>query len=105
MSERENNSENKPSEMVDVRSLDTYSLLSLFVSLLTEKAWQTMGLRTKPGTEKIKVDSDQARDAIDTITFLAEKIQPHLGDVEKRRLQGIVADLKLNYVRLAKMQK
>ena len=105
MSERKNNAENRQSEMVDIRSLDTYSLLGMFVDLLTEKAWQTMGLRTKPGSEKIEVDFDQARVAIDTIAFLAEKVQPHLPDIEKRRLEGIVADLKLNYVRVTETQQ
>ncbi len=105
MSERKNNAENRQSEMVDIRSLDTYSLLGMFVGLLTEKAWQTMGLRTKPGSEKIEVDFDQARVAIDTTAFLAEKVQPHLPDIEKRRLEGIVADLKLNYVRVTKTQQ
>jgi hypothetical protein len=105
MSEREETTENKQSEMVDIRSLDTYTLLSMFVGLLTEKAWQTMGLRTKPGTEKVEVDFEQARVAIDTTAFLAEKVQTHMPDVEKRRLEGIVADLKLNYVRLTNTQQ
>ena len=104
MSKRDD-AENKQPEMVDIGSLDTYSLLGMFVSLLTEKAWQTMGLRTKPGTEKIEVDFDQARVAIDTTAFLAGKVQPHLPDVEKRRLEGVVADLKLNYARLTTQQK
>ena len=105
MSERKDDAEKKPSEMVDIRSLDTYSLLGLFVSLLAEKAWQTMGLTTKPGTDKIEADLDQARVAIDTTAFLAEKVEPHLPDIEKRQLEGIVADLKLNYVRLTETQQ
>lgn len=95
----------KQSEAVDILSLDTYSLLAMFVGLLTEKAWQTMGLRTKPGTEKIEADFDQARVAIDAAAFLAEKVQPHLPDAEKRQLEGVVADLKLNYVRLSKTEQ
>ena len=98
-------SEDKQSEVVDIRSLDTYSLLAMFVGLLTEKAWQSMGVRTQPGTEKVEVDHDQARVAIDTTAFLAEKLQPHLPDAEKRRLEGVVADLKLNYVRLSKTEQ
>ena len=40
----------------DITSLDTYSLIGLFISLLSAKAWQTMGLRVKPGTDKIEKD-------------------------------------------------
>ncbi len=105
MSERKDDAEKKPSEMVDITSLDTYSLLGLFVGLLSEKAWQTMGLRTKPGTDKIEADFDQARVAIDTTAFLAEKVQPHLPDTEKRRLESIVTDLKINYVRLTQTKQ
>jgi hypothetical protein len=88
--------------MVDVASLDVYSLLGLFVGLVAEKAWQTLGLRTKPGTDKVETDFDQARVAIDTVGFFLEKLQPRLPDDEKRHLEGLVADLKLNYVRLMK---
>jgi len=102
MSERQENAENRPPEMVDIVSLDTYSLLGIFAGLLAEKAWQTMGLRTKPGTDKVETDFDQAHVAIDTVSFFAEKLRPRLPDDEKRRLEGLVADLKLNYVRLTK---
>ena len=102
MSERDDATENRQPEMVDIVSLNVYSLLGLFVGLLAEKAWQTMGLRTKPGTDKVESDFDQARVAIDTVGFFVEKLQPHLPDDEKRRLEGLVADLKLNYVRLTK---
>ncbi len=100
MSERKDEAENSPPKAVDIVSLDIYSLLGLFVGLVSEKAWQTMGLRTKPGTDKIETDLDQAQVAIDTVGFLAEKLQPRLPDDEKRRLEGLLADLKLNYVRL-----
>jgi hypothetical protein len=102
MGERQENAENRRPEMMDIRSLDTYSLLGLFLGILAEKAWQTMGLRTKPGTDKIETDFHQARIAIDTAGFLAEKLQSHLPHDEKRRLEGLVADLRLNYARLAK---
>ena len=105
MSQRKDDVENRPPEMVDIVSLDTYSLLGLFLGLLAEKAWQTMGLRTKPGTDKTETDFDQARVAIDTVDFLVEKVQPRLPVDERRRLVGLAADLKLNYVRLTKTQQ
>ena len=91
-----------PPGMVDIASLDTYSLMGLFLGLLAEKAWQTMGLRAKPGTDKVETDFDQSRVAIDTVAFLTEKLQPHLPEEQRRHLEGLVADLKLNYVRLTK---
>jgi hypothetical protein len=102
MSQGKDAAETRQPEMMDIASLDVYSLLGLFVGILAEKAWQTLGLRTKPGTDKVETDFDQARVAIDTVGFFAEKLQPRLPDEEKRRLEGLVADLKLNYVRLTK---
>lgn len=102
MSEKKDSAETRQPEMVDIASLDVYSLLDLFVGILAEKAWQTLGLRTKTGTDKVETDFDQARVAIDTVSFFAEKLQLRLSEDEKRRLEGLVADLKLNYVRLTK---
>ncbi len=102
MSKENDAAEKEPPGMVDIASLDTYSLMGLFLGLLAEKAWQTMGLRAKPGTDKIETDFDQSRVAIDTVGFLTEKLQPHLPEEQRRHLEGLVADLKLNYVRLTK---
>ena len=102
MGEKKDSEETRPPEMVDIASLDVYSLLGLFVGILAEKAWQALGLRMKPGTDKVETDFDQARVAIDTVGFFAEKLQLRLSEDEKRRMEGLVADLKLNYVRLTK---
>lgn len=102
MSEGKDAAETRQPEMVDIASLDVYSLLGLFLGIVAEKAWQTLGLRTKPGTDKVETDFDQARVAIDTVGFFAEKLRLRMSDDEKRRLEGLVADLKLNYVRLTK---
>lgn len=85
----------------DVGSLDAYSLIGLFIGLLSAKAWQTMGLRVKPGADKIEKDFDQARTAIDTIDFLVHKLKSRVPESERGRLEGLVADLKLNFVRVS----
>ena len=102
MGEKKDSAETRQPEMMDIASLDVYSLLGLFLGILAEKAWQTLGLRTKTGTDKVETDFDQARLAIDAVSFFAEKLQLRLPEEEKRRLEGLVADLKLNYVRLTK---
>ncbi len=85
----------------DITSLDTYSLIGLFIGLLSAKAWETMGLRVKPGTDKIEKDFDQARIAIDTIDFLVQKIKSRIPEPEMGRLESMVGDLKLNFVRVS----
>ena len=83
----------------DITSLDTYTLIELFLGLLSAKAWETMGLRMKPGTDKIEKDLDQARTAIDTIDFLVQKLRSRVPESEMSRVESLVADLKLNFVR------
>jgi len=83
----------------DITSLDTYSLIGLFIGLLSAKAWETMGLRVKPGTDKIEKDLDQARTAIDTVDLLVQKLKSRIPEAERSRLESMVGDLKLNFVR------
>jgi len=74
------------------------------ISILSEKAWQTMGLRVKPGTETVQKDLDEARLAIDIVDFLTGKIADGMADTERTRLESLVADLKLNFARVASRQ-
>jgi len=85
----------------DITSLDTYSLIGLFVGLLSAKAWETMGLRVKPGTDEIEKDFDQARTAIDTVDFLVQKLKSRIPEPDISRLESLVGDLKLNFVRVS----
>jgi len=93
--------EGKEPEIRDISSLDAYSLIGLFIGLLSAKAWETMGLRVKSGTDRVEKDFDQARTAIDTIDFLVQKLKSRIQDEEISRLESLVGDLKLNFVRLS----
>lgn len=86
----------------DITSLDTYTLLGLFISILSAQAWQHMGLRVKPGTDQIVKDFDRARTAIDCISFLIDKLEPHIPENEKTKLRSLLTDLQINFARLSK---
>ena len=88
----------KPSTL-DITTLDTYVLLGLFINILSNQAWQHMGLRVKPGTDKVEIDFERARLAIDCIASLIEKLEPHIPDAEKNELRNLLADLQINFVR------
>ncbi len=91
----------QPSAM-DITSLDTYVLLTLFINILASQAWQHMGLRVKPGADTIEQDLERARTAIDCIAFLVEKLAGHLQESEAKGLRTLLADLQINFVRIAK---
>ena len=84
----------------DITSIDTYVLLSLFINILNTQAWQHMGLRIKPGTEKVEKDLERAETAIDCIAFLIDKLETHIQESEHKSLKKLLTDLQINFVRL-----
>ena len=68
------------------------------IDILHQGAWIAMGLRADPATGEVQQDLEEARIAIDCVTFLASKIEDVLDDATRRELKRIVSDLQMNYV-------
>ncbi len=96
--ESESSGDEKAAGAVDITSIDIYPLLGFFISLLNEQAWQYMGLRVRPATQKIEKDVSRARIAIDCIAFLIDKLEPQLSDKEKTKMRALLANLQINFV-------
>ncbi len=77
-------------------------LVRLRIAEFSEFAWIHMGLVANPLTQLVVKDLPQARLAIDCAAALAEQLQPHLDDREKRELQTLLANLRINYVEQSK---
>ena len=78
---------------------DVMTLSQLFISMLTNSAWQFMGLIPDPKTKKIEADLKQAGQAIDIIEFLHGKLKD---DMDKEMASGIddlLANLRINFVK------
>ncbi|MFQ6076771.1 MAG: DUF1844 domain-containing protein [Candidatus Bathyarchaeia archaeon] len=88
-------------QVVDIASLDTYHLLRFFIGILTEKAWQHMGLRMDPRTKEVSKDFVRASVAIDCVAYLVERLGPVLDDGERRMFEALLSDLRINFVRQA----
>ena len=86
---------------LDISSLDTQVLLELFIDILSIKAWQEMGLRVKPGTDRVEKDLGRAKLAIDCIDLLIDKLEPYVKDDEKSKLRSLLTDLRINFAKLA----
>lgn len=89
------------SAALDLTAVELDDLLGLFIGILSEKAWQYMGIRLSPGKSEVEKDMTKAQSAIDCVAFLTEKIAPSLSSDEVRRLRSMVTDLQLNYVKQA----
>ena len=74
-------------------------ILRMTVGLLAEKAWAGIGLAPDPMTGQIARNLDEARRAIDVLNDLAKHLDADLAPEEKRELQTLLTNLRLNYVR------
>ncbi len=77
---------------------DAASLVATCISLLAEKAWQAMGLVPNPATKTIERKFDEAQLAIDAAVALADLLRPRLTDGERRDVETLVANLRINFV-------
>ena len=76
-----------------------YDLLQFMAGMLSEQAWQRMGIRLAPGQKESSKDLAQAKLAIDTMVFIADKLHPHIGEEERKALRALIGDLQINFVR------
>ncbi len=81
---------------------DVYSVLALFLGELRNLAWLRMGLVANPATGEIERDLPQARVAIDTAAFLADKLKNVVAPEERVPLQSLISDLQVNFVEQTK---
>ena len=85
-------------EFAGLPPVDVYAILKSFISLLSAHTWQWLGLIKNPVTGSLDKDLAQAKIAIDSISLMAGQLQGNLDESEQRELQGLLADLRMNYV-------
>lgn len=82
--------------------LSVFTAITLMVDQMAALAWQKLGLQPDPLTGKLHRDLAEAKVAIDLTTHLAGYIEPKLDEDDKRRIHGLIRDLRINYVEKAK---
>lgn len=85
--------------------VDIYSLINSFIGILVPQTWQWLGLIKNPVTDKLEIDLQQARVAIDTISLLIGQLEARITPAEYRELQAVISDLRLNYVQQSAKEK
>jgi F0F1-type ATP synthase membrane subunit b/b' len=81
----------------DKETMNTILFFQL-VSTFQNAAWQQLGKRVNPITQKIERDFDQASLSIGMLDMLLAKTKGNLAEEEKQFLAQAISDLKLNYV-------
>lgn len=82
--------------------LNVHAVLAIMLDQLSDIAWQKLGLRHDAMTGKLDQDLGQAKLAIDVCGDLVSRIEPELDEADKRQVQSLLRDLKLNYVEWSK---
>ncbi|MFY9234924.1 MAG: DUF1844 domain-containing protein [Fimbriimonadaceae bacterium] len=75
-----------------------YDFIAGMVDAMAAIAWQKLGLHRDMMTGNIEKDLAEAKVAIDLTAHLATFIYPRLDAEDKRVLENLVKDLRLNYV-------
>lgn len=81
-----------------LKELDLSTLFVWFISMLSGKAWEYLGLIMNPETKKINKDLKKAKISIDTIAFLFDQIKDGLNKEDFNRIESLLANLRMNYV-------
>jgi len=81
-----------------LKELDLNTLFVWFISMLSGKAWEYLGLIMNPETKKINKDLKKAKISIDTIAFLFDQIKDGLNKEDFNRIESLLANLRMNYV-------
>jgi len=69
-----------------------------FISMLSGKTWEYLGLIMNSETKEINKDLKKAKTAIDTIAFLYDQIKDDLNPEDFKRIENLLANLRMNYV-------
>jgi hypothetical protein len=80
-------------ELVDVLTVALW-----MVEEMQAQAWIKMGLWKDPVLGELRTDLPQAKIAIDCVAALAEVLKPHISDSQRRDLERLLTDLRLNFV-------
>lgn len=78
--------------------VDVEQVILMMIEQMASISWQKLGLQPDIMTGQVHRDLGQARTAIDATAKLAEVLDPTLDEEDKRRLHGLVRDLRVNWV-------
>lgn len=83
-------------------ALSVYDHIVMMVEQMAAVSWQKLGLQPDLLSGKIAPDLAEAKVAIDVTTLLAGLIENRFDEADRRRLQGLITDLRINYVQKTK---
>jgi len=84
------------------KPLSVFDVIVIMTDQLSSIAWQKLGLQPDMMTGQIARDLPEAKVTIDLITHLAGIVDGRLDEEDRREMQKLVSNLRLNYVEKSK---
>lgn len=88
----------QPEEQVQQQPVDVVTVALWVIEELQAQAWIKMGLWKDPVSGELHTDLPQAKIAIDCVAALTEVLKAHISDSQRRDLERLLTDLRLNFV-------
>lgn len=85
-------------EQVQKEPVDVVTFVLWLIGELQAQARIKMGLWKDPISGELHTDLPQAKIAIDGVAALTEVLKPHITDSQRRDLERLLTDLRLNFV-------
>jgi len=78
--------------------MSVYDILAILIEQMASVSWQKLGLQHDAMTGKIEPNYVEAKVAIDVTAGLVQQLESQLDEEDKRKLHGMLRDLRINYV-------
>ena len=85
-------------EAVTNEATGVYDFLTSVLDMTAQLAWSKLGLQPDLATGKIAPHLGEAKVAIDLVAYLANTLEAQLDGEDRRNLQNLVRDLRMNFV-------
>jgi hypothetical protein len=95
--------EDDEEDLSDIPGAEDPASFVNFLSTLASQAAASLGAMPHPVTGQRSLDLEGGRYWIDVLAMLKEKTKGNLGDKEARLLDGLLSDLRMQYVQLARL--
>ncbi len=87
-------------EPMNWAEVGVYGVLRFTVGLLVQLAWINLGIQAPPGGET-RENLPEAQAAISSLGDIITRLEPDLSPDEKRELDAMLANLRINYIQRA----
>ena len=101
-SERAPDNETGPDDETDIPGADDPASFVNFLSTLATNAAAALGAIPHPATGQRSLDLDTGKYWLDVLAMIRDKTKGNLHAKESRLLEGLLADLRLQYVQLVR---